>query len=223
MTMIDEMQSPEIAEISKALAQFQQAMPVLEKTGANFQKGKAADLGDIVTVARIGAKFGLSFSQPIVSIVKEQSKSEYFVQTFVRHITGQWISGGIMPILPEKTGMGNFGAALTYSKKYSLQSVLGIADYNEVDLDDEYSLLQDDENAGSDSLKSGSSGGGDASRSSENASGSPPQPSIQEQILAASDMKDLQEIWNREGMTTNSEEYQAFADRVDELNGKKEK
>ena len=227
--MIEDMQSASIEQISSALAKFQDEMPTLIKTGRNFQKGNAADLGDIVTVARTGNKHGLSFSQPIVSIVKQDGqKSEYFVQTFVRHTSGEWISGGIMPILPEKTGMQNFGSALTYSKKYSLQSVLGIADYNEMDLDDEYNGETNYENATA--LGNGvGSGDGDASGPPKKASKppSPPQTqqeeiSIEEEILAASDVTELQVIWNRRGMSADSGAFSLFEKRVDELNGTKE-
>ena len=44
-----------------SLVKFQATMPVPEKTGANFPEGKAADLGDIVTVAKQATKYRLAF------------------------------------------------------------------------------------------------------------------------------------------------------------------
>ena len=55
--------SEDIKEIAAALSKFQDAMPILRKTGTNFTKGKAATIGDIVSVAKQGSKFGLSYYQ----------------------------------------------------------------------------------------------------------------------------------------------------------------
>ena len=55
----------DIKEIAAALCEFQKVMPVLKKTGQNFTKGTAATIGDVVTIAMKGCKFGLSFSQKV--------------------------------------------------------------------------------------------------------------------------------------------------------------
>lgn len=212
MTMIDEFQSPEINEISKAMSDFQLNMPILEKTGANFTKGKAADMGDIVTVARTCSKYGLSFSQAQVSIVRENIKTESFVQTFVRHVSGQWISGGLMPVLPEKAGAANYGAALTYAKKYSLQSVFGIADYNENDIDDELSLRLSSLNQEGE----GNEGGASLVAQSEPQK-APPSPL--EKIEAAKNMDDIQALWSAPDINTDDPAiYKAFDKKVSEIN-----
>lgn len=217
--MIDEFQSPVINEISKAMSDFQLNMPILEKTGANFTKGKAADMGDIVTVARTCSKYGLSFSQAQVSIVRDGTKTESFVQTFVRHVSGQWISGGLMPVLPEKAGAANYGAALTYAKKYSLQSVFGIADYNETDIDDELSLSLDDEL--SPRLSSGHSGEGNEGGATASSQGEPQvaPPSPLERIEAAKNMDDIQALWSAPDINTDDPAiFNAFDKKVSEIN-----
>lgn len=144
--------SVEIDQIAEALSQFQAQMPVLDKTGKNFTKGNAATIGDVVTVARRAAKYGLSFSQPVTKWVHVDRNSEYFVRTILYHKSGQWISGGELPIVVEKGGSAAFGAALTYARKYSLQATMGIADHNDDDIDWDFEPTVD----GTDRGKAGS-------------------------------------------------------------------
>lgn len=128
----------EIKEIAGALAQFQAQMPVLKKTGQNFQKGNAATIGDIVTVARAGAKLGLSFTQRIDFDRHEESGViSAFVESVLMHVpSGQCITGGKYLVTPAKPNdPASFGSAVTYAKKNSLQALYGIADHNDDDVD----------------------------------------------------------------------------------------
>jgi len=128
----------EIKEIAGALAQFQAQMPVLKKTGQNFQKGNAATIGDIVTVARAGAKLGLSFTQRIDFDRHEESGViSAFVESVLMHgPSGQRITGGKYLVTPAKPNdPASFGSAVTYAKKNSLQALYGIADHNDDDVD----------------------------------------------------------------------------------------
>lgn len=128
----------DIKEIAAALCEFQKVMPVLKKTGQNFQKGTAATIGDVVTIAIKGCKFGLSFSQKVHHRVQpETGVTTCFVETIMMHgASGQWLSSGEYPITPAKPNdPASFGSAQTYAKKNSLAAVYGIADHNDDDVD----------------------------------------------------------------------------------------
>ena len=128
----------DIKEIAAALCEFQKVMPVLKKTGQNFTKGTAATIGDVVTIAMKGCKFGLSFSQKVHHRVQpDTGVTTCFVETIMMHgASGQWLSSGEYPITPLKpSDPASFGSAQTYAKKNSLAAVYGIADHNDDDVD----------------------------------------------------------------------------------------
>jgi len=133
----ERMHSEKIDLICAALAGFQAEMEPLRKTGRNFTKGAAATIGDIVSVARHGAKHGLSFYQPSkVMRGFDGKQNDHFLRTIVMHKSGQWISAGWIPVVPNKPNdMAAIGGALTYARKYSLQMAMGIADHNDDDID----------------------------------------------------------------------------------------
>ncbi len=99
----ERMHSDKVDLICAALAGFQAEMEPLRKTGRNFTKGAAATIGDIVSVARHGAKHGLSFYQPSKAMRGIDGKqTEYFLRTIVMHKSGQWISAGWIPLCQTK-------------------------------------------------------------------------------------------------------------------------
>ena len=128
----------EIKEIAAALAKFQAQMPVLKKTGQNFAKGTAATIGDIVTVAKSGSEFGLSFSQRIDYERHEESGviTAFVESTMLHGESGQSLTSGRYLVTPAKPNdPASFGSAVTYAKKNSLQALYGIADHNDDDVD----------------------------------------------------------------------------------------
>ena len=128
----------EIKEIAAALAKFQEKMPVLKKTGQNFAKGTAATIGDIITIAKQGAAFGLSFSQRIDYERHEESGviTTFVESTMLHGESGQILTSGRYLVTPAKPNdPASFGAAVTYAKKNSLQALYGIADHNDDDVD----------------------------------------------------------------------------------------
>ena len=128
----------EIKEIAAALAKFQEKMPVLKKTGQNFAKGTAATIGDIITIAKQGAAFGLSFSQRIDYERHEDSGviTAFVESTMIHGESGQSLTSGRYLVTPAKPNdPASFGAAVTYAKKNSLQALYGIADHNDDDVD----------------------------------------------------------------------------------------
>lgn len=120
----------DIKEIATALAAFQKDMPVLRKTGQNFTKGPAATIGDVVTIAKHGAKHDLSYIQKV-------SRDEFgsYVESIMMHGSGQSLSSGLYPVIPEKNTPSSFGAAVTFARKNSLMALFGIADHNDEDID----------------------------------------------------------------------------------------
>jgi len=128
----------EIKEIAAALAKFQAQMPVLKKTGQNFAKGTAATIGDIVSVAKHGSEFGLSFTQRIEWERHEESGviTTYVESTMLHGESGQTLTSGRYLVTPAKPNdPASFGSAVTYAKKNSLQALYGIADHNADDVD----------------------------------------------------------------------------------------
>ena len=128
----------EIKEIAAALAKFQEKMPVLKKTGQNFAKGTAATIGDIITIAKQGAAFGLSFSQRIDYERHEESGviTAFVESTMLHGESGQSLTSGRYLVTPAKPNdPASFGSAVTYAKKNSLQALYGIADHNDDDVD----------------------------------------------------------------------------------------
>ena len=128
----------EIKEIAAALAKFQEKMPVLKKTGQNFAKGTAATIGDIITIAKQGSAFGLSFSQRIDYERHEESGviTAFVESTMLHGDSGQSLTSGRYLVTPAKPNdPASFGSAVTYAKKNSLQALYGIADHNDDDVD----------------------------------------------------------------------------------------
>jgi hypothetical protein len=120
----------DIKDIATALAAFQREMPVLKKTGQNFTKGNAATIGDVVTIARQGAKHGLSYVQKV-----SRDEMGSYLESVMMHTSGQWLSSGLYPVIPEKDSPSSFGAAVTFARKNSLMALFGIADHNDEDID----------------------------------------------------------------------------------------
>ena len=128
----------EMKEIAVALAKFQEKMPVLKKTGQNFAKGTAATIGDIITIAKQGSAFGLSFSQRIDYERHEESGviTAFVESTMLHGESGQILTSGRYLVTPAKPNdPASFGSAVTYAKKNSLQALYGIADHNADDVD----------------------------------------------------------------------------------------
>jgi hypothetical protein len=135
--MSENVNSP-IEKIAEALSKFQSQMPVLKKTGRNFTKGQAATIGDIVTIAKSGSNFGLSYTQNVnYEAINDSGHIVDYVQTIVMHSpSGQTIQSERYRIIPTKPNDPSaFGAAVTFAKKNQLMAIFGIADHNDDDID----------------------------------------------------------------------------------------
>ena len=121
-----------IAELAAALAAFQAEVknPTAGHTATIQPKDRSkqaysypyADLADIMaTVRPVLGKHGLSLVQELQ--VKEDLVG---AQTLLMHESGQWIS--FEPVwVPSGDSTKEYGGAATYSRRYSLLAVLGLA------------------------------------------------------------------------------------------------
>lgn len=109
-------------EFAKALVKFRSELkPAVKDANNPFFKSTYADLSSIIEASREPlAANGLSF----VQVVHDGEAAK--VETIIVHESGQSISCGIVSIMPSKRDPQGFGSAITYARRYSLQSALGI-------------------------------------------------------------------------------------------------
>lgn len=125
--------SESIQNLSAALSKTQAEMPAIKFDSKNpFLKNDYASLGAIIAGARpVIAKHGLSVSQLAFG-----EDGVAGVETVLMHTSGEWISSSIsMPIGEEKgkSSVQVAGSIVTYLRRYSLASILGI--YSDEDSD----------------------------------------------------------------------------------------
>ena len=109
-------------ELALALSKAQAEMPPAELNAVNpFLKNKYADLGSIIKAAKpVLAKHGLSLSQ-----LPTSDGDKIGVTTILMHSSGEWISSILMlPMVKQDPQAA--GSAITYARRYSLQSMAGI-------------------------------------------------------------------------------------------------
>jgi len=118
--------SESIAKLADALAKAQGQVRAAVKGNINPHfKSKYADLGAVFDACREAlSKNGIAVSQ-VPSIGGETNTGAVLV-TILMHSSGEWLSGEY-PLLPVKNDPQGFGSALTYARRYSLSSMVGIA------------------------------------------------------------------------------------------------
>jgi hypothetical protein len=135
-------ESEQINELVTALAQAMLMFPEIErtqsakiptKTGGSYEY-EYADLADVLGVIRpVLAKFGLVLVQPIT--IRE---GQIVLVTKLLHVSGQWI-GSEYPI-PSHDRAQEQGSEITYGRRHSAMSLLGLAAKRE---DDDGKAAQD--------------------------------------------------------------------------------
>ena len=120
------MKSDNIDALAAALAKAQAVMPVAKMNATNpFLKNKYADLGSIIEASRNAlADNGLSVSQLV-----EGDDNKIGVSTVLMHSSGQWLESTVSMALGEERGKSAAqvaGSIITYLRRYSLASMLGI-------------------------------------------------------------------------------------------------
>jgi hypothetical protein len=111
--------SESIAKLAPALLKAQKKIGAAVKGNANpFFKSKYADLGAVMEACKEAFnEAGITVLQPVSS-----DGTKHFVQTILIHESGEFISDSMMLELG-KTDMQQLGSAITYARRYSLQSM----------------------------------------------------------------------------------------------------
>lgn len=122
-------QSESIAELATALALAQAEMKHAAKSNTNpYFKSKYSALPDIMDAARpYLSKNGLSISQ-----ITDFDNVGMFLITQLLHKSGQWLRSWY-PVTPVKNDPQGLGSALTYARRYSYASIVGVAASDEDD------------------------------------------------------------------------------------------
>jgi len=113
-----------------ALCRFQAEMPIVQKNSSMYGKQKYASFADIVRVSRpILVKNGLSISQTFLGDI---------LITRLCHSSGQFLESNIKLITPDIKDskiniLQEIGKAITYLKRYSYMSIVGIATDDDTD------------------------------------------------------------------------------------------
>jgi len=118
----DPYQSPQINELVAALSKAQGSYPPIcsDRQGFNF---RYADLDMILLSIRPHLeKNGLSVTQ----YTKDTAKEGITMYTRVYHSSGQWMETRAR-VLPEKTGLQAYGSAMTYTRRYQMNAILGVS------------------------------------------------------------------------------------------------
>lgn len=111
------------ANLYEALAKAQAEMPNAKFNKKNPHFGnRYADLASIREACRLPlSKNGLS----VLQIIEIDEKNGMVLKTRLAHISGAFIESEFL-LKSEKNTIQGFGSALTYAKRYSLASLLGI-------------------------------------------------------------------------------------------------
>ena len=114
--------SESIKELASALNKAQAEMSGAKKKATNpFFKSKYSDMNAVVDAIRIPfCDNGLSYSQ--FPIFNDKCVG---VETILMHVSGEWLSSILMLPMTKQDPQAA-GSAITYARRYSLQSIAGI-------------------------------------------------------------------------------------------------
>jgi hypothetical protein len=135
----DPYNSEHINEIALALSKAQgEYLPVAQSRQNPFFKSQYADLDAYITAARPAlTKHGLAFYQ----FTKLSPNGPTVLHTRLIHASGQWIESRSR-IIPIKNDMQAYGSALSYQRRYSAMTLLGITSNNDPLDDDGEATIQ---------------------------------------------------------------------------------
>lgn len=114
--------SESIKEIATALLAVQKEMPTVAKTASNpFFKSKYTPLDKVMPEAlKALNKHGISVSQLVSNVEGKNS-----LTTLLMHSSGEYISG-TQPLILAKDDPQGQGSAITYARRYSIMSAIGM-------------------------------------------------------------------------------------------------
>jgi hypothetical protein len=125
--------SDEVKDLVIAIGKAQGEFPPIKFNRVNsFHKNEYGDLCAILQAIRPAlTKHGLCITQEM-RLTKEGGN---VLHTRLWHISGQFIESRLR-IVPSKSGIQEFGSAVTYSRRYSIQALLCVFPGNDPDDDD---------------------------------------------------------------------------------------
>lgn len=112
-------QSEQINEITKALAEAQKEIGAAHKDSKNpFFKSNYADLTSVIDACKEPLnKNGIAIVQGI-----DSDENGHYAETILSHESGQFMSCR-MKLIVNKNDMQQLGSAITYARRYMLQSM----------------------------------------------------------------------------------------------------
>lgn len=112
-----------VAKILPALVKAQKKMGAAIKDVANpFYKSKYADLSNVLEVCK-----GPLLEEGVTIVQSTFSDGEnHYVETCLVHESGEFVSSGNLRLELKSKDMQQLGSAITFAKRYSLQSLLSI-------------------------------------------------------------------------------------------------
>lgn len=116
--------SQDITEITKALVAFHSEVGRIQKDGTNpHLRNRYATIDQIIEEIRpILASHGLF----IMQLPTNSEAGEIQMTTRIYHTSGQWMQSPTLTINPQKKDAQGIGSAITYARRYSLTSFLGL-------------------------------------------------------------------------------------------------
>lgn len=136
------MSSEDTGELMGALALAQGEFPPIEKTKTGKVKGeskgtgkayefeyKYADIADVLSAVRpVLSKHSLA----VLQLTETDEVNVMWVRTRLSHKSGQWIDS-LYPVCSINADHQKMGGALTYARRYSLTSLIGVAAEDDLD------------------------------------------------------------------------------------------
>ena len=111
--------------LAEALLEAQTNIGTAIKGADNpFYSSKYADLGEVIkTVKEECNKAGLTITQPLEVLSDMEGKPYQIIRTVITHgASGEFLDS--KALVPEQKDMQKLGAAITYLRRYTLQSML---------------------------------------------------------------------------------------------------
>ena len=121
-----------VYNLRSAMLEFQKLAITAKKDGKNPHfRSNYSTLESVITAVNQGNQFGLFFTQEIdyVYVSHRETKSEVVVVTTIRHVNDESTYVSKLPIILSDANYENpqkIGSAITYAKRYTLQSVYGL-------------------------------------------------------------------------------------------------
>jgi hypothetical protein len=121
--------SEKIGAIAAAIVKAQAEMPKLLADSDNpYYKSKYIALADLIKEVRpVLAKYGLA----VIQGVSGDGEKSVIITTRIIHESGEWIEEAFtMPVVAKGSKEAtpqDYGAAVTYARRYSLAGILGVA------------------------------------------------------------------------------------------------